>query len=65
MVALDSARTKFDAVVSSRDLEHCDDPRAVMAQMIAQLCRGGRIVITLSCTTAMRAGNSSLILPPW
>lgn len=45
--------TEFDAVISSHNLEHCDDPHAVMAQMIARLRRGGRIFIAFPCAESV------------
>lgn len=45
--------TDFDAVISSHNLEHCDDPRAVTGQMIGRLRRGGRIFIAFPCAESV------------
>lgn len=37
--------TRFDAVVSAHNLEHCDDQRGVVAAMVDALVPGGRLFI--------------------
>lgn len=50
---LKSLGTEFDAVISSHNLEHCDDARAVTEQMIGRLRRGGRIFIAFPCAESV------------
>lgn len=51
---LDNLGTDFDAVISSHNLEHCDDPYAVMVKMIARLRRDGRVFIAFPCAESVR-----------
>jgi SAM-dependent methyltransferase len=40
---------QFDAVVSSHNLEHCDEPAAVLDAMVAALRPGGRLFLAFPC----------------
>jgi SAM-dependent methyltransferase len=40
---------RMDAVVSSHNLEHCEDPAAVLAAMVAALRPGGRLYLAFPC----------------
>jgi len=40
---------RMDAVVSSHNLEHCDDPAAVLAAMVGALRPGGRLFLAFPC----------------
>ncbi len=39
----------MDAVISAHNLEHCDDPAAVLSAMIRALRPGGRLYLALPC----------------
>jgi SAM-dependent methyltransferase len=39
----------MEAVVSAHNLEHCDDPDAVLEAMLASLGSGGRIFLAFPC----------------
>lgn len=43
----------MDAVVSSHNLEHCDDPRAVLAAMAAALRPGGQLFLAFPCEASI------------
>lgn len=47
--AIASRRGEFDAVVSSHNLEHCDEPAAVLHAMVAALRPGGRLFLAFPC----------------
>jgi SAM-dependent methyltransferase len=40
---------RMDAVISSHNLEHCEDPSAVLAAMAAALRPGGRLYLAFPC----------------
>lgn len=44
----------FDAVVSSHNLEHCDDRDATLDAMIAALAPGGRLYLAFPCEASVR-----------
>lgn len=44
----------MDAVVSSHNLEHCDDPGAVLRAMAAALRPGGRLFLAFPCEQSVR-----------
>jgi SAM-dependent methyltransferase len=44
----------MDAVVSSHNLEHCDDPAAVLNAMLAALRPGGRLFLAFPCEESVR-----------
>ena len=44
----------MDAVVSSHNLEHCDDPVAVLDAMVAALRPGGRLFLAFPCEESVR-----------
>ena len=43
----------MDAVVSSHNLEHCDDPAAVLRAMAAALRPGGRLFLAFPCEASI------------
>lgn len=45
---------RMDAVVSSHNLEHCDDPAAVLAAMAAALRPGGRLFLAFPSEESVR-----------
>ena len=45
---------QMDAVVSSHNLEHCDDPAAVLDAMLAALRPGGRLFLAFPCEASLR-----------
>lgn len=45
---------RMDAVVSSHNLEHCDDPAAVLRAMAAALRPGGRLFLAFPCEESVR-----------
>lgn len=47
--AIRSFTGQMDAVVSAHNLEHCDDPRAVLDAMVAALRPGGRLYLAFPC----------------
>jgi len=47
-------RRRMDAVVSSHNLEHCDDPSAVLDAMTSTLRPGGRIFLAFPCEESVR-----------
>lgn len=47
-------RGQMDAVVSSHNLEHCDDPAAVLAAMAGALRPGGCIFLAFPCEASVR-----------
>lgn len=51
-IAADAGR--MDAVVSSHNLEHCDDPAAVLRAMAAALRPGGRLFLAFPCEESVR-----------
>lgn len=52
--AIAAHRGRMDAVVSSHNLEHCDDPAAVLAAMAAALRPGGRLFLAFPCEDSVR-----------
>jgi SAM-dependent methyltransferase len=42
-------RGQMDAVVSSHNLEHCEQPQAVLASMLGALKPGGRLYLSFPC----------------
>jgi SAM-dependent methyltransferase len=44
----------MDAVVSSHNIEHCDDPPAVLAAMAHALAPGGRLYLAFPCEASAR-----------
>ncbi len=47
--AIESREGQMDAVVSSHNLEHCDDPQAVLGAMVRALRPGGRLYLAFPC----------------
>jgi len=45
---------RMDAVVSSHNLEHCDDPAAVLNAMVTALRPGGRMYLAFPCERSVR-----------
>jgi SAM-dependent methyltransferase len=45
---------RLDAVVSSHNLEHCDDPAAVLNAMMTALRPGGRVFLAFPCEESVR-----------
>lgn len=45
---------QMDAVVSSHNLEHCDDPSAVLNAMLGALRPGGRLFLAFPCEASLR-----------
>ncbi|WP_236599301.1 class I SAM-dependent methyltransferase [Ramlibacter monticola] len=45
---------QMDAVVCSHNLEHCDDPAAVLGAMAAALRPGGRMFLAFPCEQSVR-----------
>jgi SAM-dependent methyltransferase len=45
---------QMDAVVSSHNLEHCDDPVAVLNAMVAALRPGGLMYLAFPCEASVR-----------
>ena len=44
--AIESRKGQFDAVISSHNLEHCEEPWAVLEAMLSALKNGGRIYLS-------------------
>jgi SAM-dependent methyltransferase len=47
--AIAQFRSELDAVISSHNLEHCDDPAAVLRAMCQSLKVGGRMYLAFPC----------------
>lgn len=45
---------QMDAVVSNHNIEHCDEPGAVLQAMLASLDEGGRIFLAFPCEESVR-----------
>lgn len=45
---------QMDAVISSHNLEHCDDPAAVLDAMVGALRPGGRLFLAFPCEASVR-----------
>ena len=45
---------RMDAAVSSHNLEHCDDPNAVLIAMARRLKAGGRLYLAFPCEESVR-----------
>lgn len=52
--AISAHEGRMDAVVSSHNLEHCDDPAAVLDAMVAALRPGGRLFLGFPCEESVR-----------
>jgi SAM-dependent methyltransferase len=52
--AISAHAGRMDAVVSSHNLEHCDDPAAVLSAMAAALRPGGRLFLAFPCEESVR-----------
>lgn len=52
--AISAHAGRLDAVVSSHNLEHCDDPGAVLIAMAAALRPGGRLFLAFPCEESVR-----------
>jgi SAM-dependent methyltransferase len=52
--AISAHEGRMDAVVSSHNLEHCDDPAAVLTAMVAALGPGGRLFLAFPCEESAR-----------
>lgn len=52
--AISAHAGQMDALVSSHNLEHCDEPAAVLAAMVAALRPGGRIYLAFPCEQSVR-----------
>ena len=52
--AISAHAGRLDAVVSSHNLEHCDDPGAVLSAMAAALRPGGRLFLAFPCEESVR-----------
>jgi SAM-dependent methyltransferase len=46
---IQSFANTFDAVISSHNLEHCDEPEAVLHAMLKSLKRGGKLYLSFPC----------------
>lgn len=44
----------MDAIVSAHNLEHCNDPQAVLQAMMAALAPGGRLYLAFPCEASAR-----------
>jgi SAM-dependent methyltransferase len=60
--AIRERRNQFDAVVSSHNLEHCEDPDGVLVAMAQALRPGGQIYLAFPCaaTTDMPSRDGTL-----
>lgn len=74
--AIGAERASMDAVVSSHNLEHCENPMAVIANMAGALKPGGRLYLSFPCeaSVALPSRRGSLRFsddpthrtpPPW
>jgi SAM-dependent methyltransferase len=52
--AISAHRDQMDAVISSHNLEHCDDPAAVLDAMVAALRPSGRLFLAFPCEQSVR-----------
>lgn len=52
--AIRAQEGRMDAVVSSHNLEHCDDPAAVLDAMVRALRPGGRLYLAFPCDASVR-----------
>lgn len=52
--AISAYEGRTDAVVSSHNLEHCDDPGAVLEAMVAALRPGGWLFLAFPCEESVR-----------
>jgi SAM-dependent methyltransferase len=52
--AISAHEGRMDAVVSSHNLEHSDDPAAVLSGMVAALRPGGRLFLAFPCEASVR-----------
>jgi SAM-dependent methyltransferase len=46
---IQSLADRFDAVICSHNLEHCEEPRAVLRATLKALRRGGRLYLSFPC----------------
>lgn len=53
-IHIESMAASFDAVVSSHNIEHCDDPDRTLAAMLAAVRPGGRIFLAFPCEASTR-----------
>jgi ubiquinone/menaquinone biosynthesis C-methylase UbiE len=44
---------RFDAVISSHNLEHCDKPEATLAAIVASLKPGGKVYLAFPCAESV------------
>lgn len=51
--AISAHAGRLDAVVSSHNLEHCDDPAAVLNAMVTALRPGGRLFLAFPCEESL------------
>jgi SAM-dependent methyltransferase len=51
--AIQAQAGRMDAVISSHNLEHCDDPAAVVAAMAKALRPGGRLFMAFPCEASV------------
>ena len=52
--AIDSETATMDAVISSHNLEHCEEPARVLEKMISALKPGGRLYLSFPCQASVR-----------
>lgn len=52
--AISAHEGRMDAVISSHNLEHCDDPAAVLNAMVTALRPGGRLFLAFPCEASVR-----------
>jgi SAM-dependent methyltransferase len=43
----------FDVIVSAHNLEHCNDPHAVLAAIVGALAAGGRLYLSFPCEASV------------
>jgi SAM-dependent methyltransferase len=53
LAAIEAERATMDAVISSHNLEHCEDPMAVISGMAASLKREGRLYLSFPCEASL------------
>lgn len=50
---IEGMKDTFDAVVSSQNLEHCNDPERVLSSMLQSCKAGGRLYISFPCEASI------------
>lgn len=46
-------RGQFDAVISSHNIEHCNEPEAVLDAMVSAIAAGGRLFLSFPCAASV------------